>query len=375
MSQQVPLAKPDLGKLEEQYLIEVIRSNQLSFGPMLHAFEKHFTKRFQIPYALAMNSGTSALHVAVKALGLKQGDEVITTPYSFVASANCLIYEQVKPLFVDINPENLNIDIDQIEAMITPKTRAILAVHIFGQPCNMREIMRIAKKYNLYVIEDACEAIGATWEGQLAGTFGDIGVFAFYPNKQITTGEGGILITKHKHIYELGNSYRNQGRSISNEWLLHERVGYNYRMSDLQAAVGVAQMERLDEILAKRNQAAKRYIQLIEELRVPVSLPKVAKEAYMSWFVFVVLLHEKVSQTRVIKKLSACGIQSKPYFPAIHLQPSYKSLFQYKQGQFPHCEAAATRTLAIPFFNSITEEEQRYVLQSLKEAIKTEGIS
>lgn len=366
----VPLARPDLTDLEKQYVLEVLDSGQLSFGEKLARFEDAFRQQLQIPHAVAMNSGTSALHVAVKALGLKSGDEVITTPYSFIASSNCLLFEGAVPIFVDIDPHTLNMDTRQIESAITPRTKAILAVHVFGQTCRMDKLMRIAKKHNLHVIEDACEALGAEWKGKKAGTFGDAGVFAFYANKQVTTGEGGILVTQREDIASSAYSLRNQGRAPEDGWLEHTQVGYNYRMSDLQAAVGVAQMERLSELLRKREEKAERYKELLREYQVPVTLPQALEECKISWFVFVVILPEGADQAGVIRFLHDKGIQSKPYFPAIHLQPCYRKPFLFEAGAFPVTERMAKRTIAIPFHTRLTEEEQRYVIGQLSMALQ-----
>lgn len=362
---QIPLSKPDITHIEKTYVMDVLNTGELSLGNKIIEFERKFQDLLNVSYAVGMNSGTSALHVAVKALGLKEGDEVITSPYSFVASSNCLLYEGVKPVFVDVHPDTTVMDESLIEKAITDKTKAILVVHIFGHPCNMDEIVKIAKKYNLRIIEDACEAIGATWNGRLAGTFGDVSVFAFYPNKQITTGEGGMLVTNDEQIYNMAASLRNQGRSISNEWLSHERLGYNYRLSDIHAAIGVAQMERLPEILKKREKVAEQYHKLINEYQVPVMYLKNHQHATISWFVYPVLLPEYTNRDKVLEELLKKGIQSKPYFPSIHLQPFYKDLFQTNEGDFPVCEMLAKRSLAIPFFNDLSEKEQKYVMTTL----------
>lgn len=366
----VPLSRPDISTLEKRYVTEVLESGQLSLGPKLREFEQRCASLAQKKYAAAVNSGTSALHLAVKILGLKEGDEVITTPYSFIASSNCLLYERVKPVFIDIDEHTLNMDAEKLEDAITEKTKAILVVHVFGQPADMERIGRIAKKYQLKVIEDACEAIGAKWDGQPAGSFGDVSVFAFYPNKQITTGEGGVLMTDDEAGYRAACSYRNQGRSDSGNWLEHVRIGYNYRMSDLQAAVGLAQIERLNELLERRERAAERYKQYIREYEVEVDLPKVSARAHMSWFVFVVMLPETANRQEVMRLLSENGIQTRPYFPSIHLQPAYRALFGYKPGDLPVCEKQSERTLAIPFYPGIGEEEQKYVIRHLKKAVE-----
>lgn len=365
----IPLSKPDITALEKKYILEVLASEQFSFGEKLNSFERAFCSSFNTKYAVAMNSGTSALHVAVKALGLKKGDEVITTPYSFIASSNCLIYEGVKPVFVDIDPMTLNIDTNQIEKAITPNTKAILVVHIFGQPCNMDDILAIANKHNLYIIEDACEAIGAKWNDQYVGLIGDVGVFAFYPNKQITTGEGGMLVTNSEKIYKLASSLRNQGRNIDSEWLEHQYIGYNYRMSELQAALGLAQIERLDEILEKRKTAAENYLNLIKKYQLPLQTPKQLPQSTISWFVFIIILPEKINRDMLINALARENIQTKPYFPSIHLQPSYKLLFNYQEGTFPNSEKASSNTLAIPFYSKIKLKEQEHVIGNLADLL------
>ncbi|MBU9723456.1 MULTISPECIES: DegT/DnrJ/EryC1/StrS family aminotransferase [Bacillaceae] len=366
----IPLSKPDLTMLERKYILEVLDTGQLSFGEKINRFENLFRQQFEMEYAVAVNSGTSALHLAVKSLGLKAGDEVLTTPYSFIASANCLLYEGVKPVFVDIDPKTLNMNTAKMEELITAKTKAILVVHVFGQPCDMDEVLRIATKYNLAIIEDACEAIGAKWKGKQVGTFGDAGIFAFYPNKQITTGEGGILITNNESIYQVAASLRNQGRNIKSTWLEHERLGYNYRMSELQAAVGVAQMERLNEILKKRKQVAERYLELLKKLKLPVKTPLISNNCEMSWFVFVVILPENIDRQKMIDDLSQQGVQSKPYFPSIHLQPSYRREFDYERGLFPVSEAMSDRTLAIPFYSNLSLNTQKNVIEALSKALR-----
>lgn len=361
----IPLSRPDISQREKNYVLEVLDSGHLSFGEKLRRFEEIFCTAFQSKYAVAMNSGTSALHVAVKSLGLGPGDEVITTPYSFIASSNCLLYEGVKPIFVDIEPVSLNMDIEIIEKAITAKTRGILPVHIFGHPNNMEQIMEIANKYKLRVIEDACEAIGAKWKKKNVGTIGDVGIFAFYPNKQITTGEGGILLTDSEEIYLQACSLRNQGRDLQSTWLDHTIIGYNYRMSDLQAAVGLAQMERLNDILMKREEVADRYLSLISDYQLPISIPQPLPQSTKSWFVFIILLPSFINRDLLSQNLAQKGIETKPYFPVIHLQTSYQKLFGYSPGDYPISEHISRRSLAIPFHTKLTYPEQQYVIDHL----------
>lgn len=365
----IPLSKPDITDLEKQYVLEALDSGQLSFGPKLRQFERMVAKQTDRKFAVAMNSGTSALHIAVKAMGLKAGDEVLTTSYSFIASANCLLYEGVVPVFVDISAETFNMDVERIEKAITPKTKAILAVHIFGQTLPMNRVMEIAKRHHLKVIEDACESLGAEWGGKPAGSFGDAAVIAFYPNKQITTGEGGMLVTNDEEVCKLAQSWRNQGRSIDNTWLSHERLGYNYRMSDLQAAVGCAQMERLDEILRKRELAAQTYKRLIEENNLDVRTIQVLPSAKLSWFIFIIALPPEINRAKVISVLSECGVQCKPYFSCIHTQPCYAGRYKVAPDGLEVSLQQSLRTLAIPFYSNITEQEQNYVIKNLAQAV------
>ncbi|MDD2499140.1 MAG: DegT/DnrJ/EryC1/StrS family aminotransferase, partial [Desulfitobacteriaceae bacterium] len=283
-------------------------------------------------------------------------------------SSNCILFQNATPVFADIDPLTLNIDPEKIEAKITPRTKGILPVHVFGHPANMEEINKIALKYNLFVIEDACEAIGAKYRGQNAGTFGDGAVFAFYPNKQITTGEGGIIVTNNEETARLCKSMRNQGRSEGTAWLEHERLGFNYRMDELSAALGLVQINRLDEILAKRNQVAEIYKKKLS--RIPeITPPFVAPDINMSWFVFVIRLPIKINRDKVMKYLLNQGIQCRPYFTPIHLQPFYREMFGFQPGDFPITEEVSNTTLALPFYNNLTDEEIDYVLNHLEKAI------
>ncbi|MDW7650511.1 MAG: DegT/DnrJ/EryC1/StrS family aminotransferase [Bacillota bacterium] len=366
----IPLSSPDISNLEKKHVRDVLDSGILSSGPKQKQFEDLICRYTGMKYAVAMNSGTSALHVAVKALGLKTGDEVITTPYSFIASSNCLVYEGIKPVFVDIDGYTLNLDTTLIENKLSDRTKAILPVHIFGQTCDMDAVLTIADKYKLFVIEDACEALGASWGKDKAGTIGNVGVYAFYPNKQITTGEGGVLVTNSEQIFQYALSIRNQGRAENNDELAHMYIGYNYRMSELQAAVGVGQMERLPVILSKREQAAHRYLTLIKDYKLPVQVPFVHPISSISWFVFIVILPEGMNRAKIIMSLQENGIQTKPYFPVIHLQECYRELFGFRKGDFPVSEEMALRTLAIPFHSNITLLEQQYVIRHLSNALE-----
>lgn len=362
----VPLSQPYLDEAEIQAVTDVLRSSRLSIGPQTDAFEDLFAKTLGSKYAIAINSGTSGLHLAVRALGLKAGDEVITTPFSFIASSNCVLFEGATPVFVDVEDESLNIDPAKIEAAITPNTKAIIPVHVFGQSANMTAIMDIAKRHNLYVIEDACESIMARHNGQMAGTFGDLAVYGFYPNKQMTTGEGGMIITDDDNIYRLCKSMRNQGRGDSLQWLSHARLGYNYRISELTAALGVVQTQKLPEIIEKRRAVANRYNELLQDVE-GIRLLTIEEGNDHSWFVYGVRVDARV-RGDLLERLNARGVQSKAYFsPCIHLQDFYREDFGYKEGDYPIAEQISHEMLVLPFFTQISEAEQQYVVKVLKE--------
>lgn len=339
-------------------------SSILSLGPRIRAFEQRFRDRLGTAHALGVNSGTAGLHLCVRAFGIGDGDEVITTPFSFVASANCIEFERAVPRFVDIDPVTLNIDPARVEAAITPRTRAIVPVHVFGHPYDVDAIEDIARRHNLRIIEDACEALGATWRGRQAGTCGDAAVFGFYPNKQITTGEGGMVVTNDDAAATLMDSMRNQGRSDDGGWLRHDRLGYNYRLDEISAAIGEVQMTRLDELLAARAAAAARYDELCREV-AGVSIPPRLPEAQVSWFVYVIRLDRGVDRDEAIRRLGERGVQCRPYFPSIHLQPYYAQKYGHAPGDFPVTEDASARTLSLPFFGQITHEQQVYVRDAL----------
>lgn len=366
----VPLSGPDITRAEIDAVTAVMESNHLSIGPRVEAFEQEFIKQLGVKHAIAVNSGTSGLHCLVRAMGIGPGDEVITTPYSFVASTNCLLFEGATPVFVDIDPKTFNLDLDRVEAAITPKTKAILPVDVFGQPMDMAAVNAIAKKHNLLVLEDSCEALGAQYNSVKAGTHCDGAVFAFYPNKQITTAEGGMIVTNNDRIADLCRSYRSQGRAITGFWLEHERMGYNYRLSELHAALGEVQMHRLDEILDMRQAVAEKYtakLQGVEGITVPWIHPDVSR---MSWFVYVVQVASGIDRNTVMESLKAKGIGCRPYFTPIHVQPYIQEQFGLKAEDYPISADIGSRSIALPFFNRITDVQIDYVVESLKEAIK-----
>ncbi len=365
---KVRLSKPHIDKKDIDAVVEVLKSGTLSLGPKLQEFKTAFAKYIGTKHAVAVNSGTSGLHLIVKSMGIKKGDEVITTPFSFVASSNAILFEGAKVVFVDIEKTTYNIDPKEIEKAITPKTKAILVVHVFGQTADMTAIMKIAKKHNLKVIEDACEAIGALHKGKKAGTFGDAAVFAFYPNKQMTTGEGGMIVTNDENIATLSKSYKNQGRDTM-AWLGHSRIGYNYRLDEMSCALGIQQLKKINKILKMREAVAKKYIKILGKNK-DVILPTVLKTNKESWFVFVIQLKDGINRQGVIEYMKEKGIATNIYFPAIHLQEFYKRDHGFKEGHFPITEAISKRTLALPFFSELTQKEINYVCKTLTEAIK-----
>jgi perosamine synthetase len=369
----IPLSSPDITYKEVKIINQVLSTSILSLGPKIKEFEKKVANFIGTKYAVAVNSGTSGLHLCIRSLDIKEGDEVITTPFSFIASANCILFERAKPVFVDIDEKTLCIDPNKIEEKITKKTKAILPVHIFGHPCEMDKIMEIANKYSLAVIEDACEAFGSEYKGKKVGTFGNAAVFAFYPNKQITTGEGGVIVTDDEKIAKLCQSMRNQGRGEGNSWFQHIRLGYNYRMSEIEAALGIAQMERIKEILNKRERVAKFYNKRLSKI-YGIKIPYIAPNVRMSWFVYVIRLDEKIFSREdrdiIIKELENRGINCRNYFPSIHLESFYVEEFGFKRGDFPISEKVSDSTIALPFYNNLTEKEVIYICDSLKDIIK-----
>jgi perosamine synthetase len=362
----IPLAKPVLGEAEEQAVIEVLRSGQLSLGPKLGEFERLFAERLGVPHASAVSSGTAGLHLALRAVGVGPGDEVITSPFSFVASANAILYCGATPVFADIDPITLNLDPAAAEAAITPRTKAILPVHIFGFPADMPAFERIARHHGLALVEDACEALGAKHaDGPAVGGREHPAVFGFYANKQMTTGEGGMVTCGEATIKERIDSERNQGRAPDMGWLDHDRLGYNYRLSELACALGIAQLGRLDVMLAERARVAALYrgaLARIEGLVLPCADLDGGRRG---WFVFVVQLPPGADRDETVRRLAERGIQSKPYLPAIHLMSFYRERFGYRDGVFPVCEGTSACSLALPFFPQMTDLQVERVTDAI----------
>jgi perosamine synthetase len=372
-AEEIPLARPEIGAQEEELVLEVLRSGRLSLGPMGERFERDLAGWLGVEDAVAISSGTSALHLGVRALGWGPGDEVPTSPFSFVASANCLLYEGARPVFCDVDPVTLNLDPVAVEAATGKRTRGILPVHIFGYPAAMPELEALAVRHGLGILEDACEALGAVdSEGRAVGARGNLASFAFYANKQMTTGEGGMIVPSGPETAARLRSERNQGRVADMGWLDHGGLGFNYRLSDLAAALGVAQVERLDSLLARRAEVASLYEQRlagVEGLEVPIAS---RGQERRSWFVYVVRLADWVDRDATIAHLAERCIASKAYLPCIHLFPHLREL-GYREGQFPVAEAASAHSLALPFFPAMSEGQVDRVCQELTVALGQPG--
>jgi perosamine synthetase len=369
--ERVPLSRPDISQADIDAVVAVLKTPNLSLGPKLPAFERAFADRLGLRHGVAVNSGTSALHLVVRALGLGAGDEMITSPFTFVATANCALFEGARPVFVDIDEHTWNMDVEKLEAAVTDRTKLLMPVHIFGRPMPMDAVMEIAARRGIPVAEDACEALGATYKGRQVGTFAAASTFAFYPNKQMTTGEGGMIVTDDDRLADLCRSLRNQGRDPGAGWLAHARLGYNYRLSDINCALGLSQLARLPEFLAARRRVAGRYIEKLSELD-EIVLPAPYGDGELSWFVFVVRLADRFSQAerdKLLASLREQGIGTNNYFAPVPLQPFYREQFGYKPGDFPVTDKISARTFALPFYNRLTPEDQDLVIACVKKAL------
>lgn len=383
--QKIPMSSPDLTEADRQAVMDVLNTPILSLGPRVVEFEQAIAAYTGAKHAIAVNSGTAGLHLCVRAAGLSAGDLAITSPFSFVASSNALLFENVTPLFVDVDPLTGNLDPQQVAdaaqnpARYLPRRapvdlrraalKAILPVDVFGQPAEMDKITATARQHGLTVIEDSCEALGATYQGRQAGTFGDYGVFAFYPNKQMTTGEGGIIITDDERAADLMRALRNQGRAPGDTWLSHTYLGYNYRLDEMSSALGIAQLARLEQMLTKREQVAAWYASRLAELpgvEIPLIRPATTR---MSWFVYVIRLAARIDRAALAKRLEARGVPIRPYFLPIHLQPYMVERFGYRAGDFPVTEDLGRRGVALPFSGVMSAEQVEYVCAALRDEL------
>ena len=348
----------------------MLRSGRLALGPMIERFEQALADRVGAPFVAAVSSGTAGLHLCARLAGIGPGDEVITSPFSFVASANCVLYEGATPVFADVDPATLNLDPAAVAAALTPRTRAIVAVDIFGYPCELEPLRELAQANGLALVEDACQALGAEYRGRPLGSFDHPAVFAFYPNKQVTTGEGGAVAVHREEDWRLLKSLANQGRADSGGWLEHARFGFNYRLDDLSAAVGLAQLEKLDEILPRRAAVAERFAALLADVDGVSVLLADDAEHRRSWFVYPVRLSAELDRERIIEELAAGGIATSRYLPSIHLQPYMRERFGFAEGMCPVSEEASRRLLALPFYTELDPDDQEYVVDRLRAAVE-----
>ena len=368
---RINLSAPWIDERDEELVLEVLRSGWLSLGPTGPRFEGMLAEAVGAPYAAAVSSGTAGLHLCMRLVGVGPGDEVITSPYSFVASANCAIYEGATPVFADIDPHTYNLDPTAVEAAITPRTKALVAVDIFGYPADYDELIPLCEKHGIALIEDSCEALGATYKGARLGSHGHPAVWAFYPNKQMTTGEGGAVTTADEEQHQLLVSLRNQGRLETSSWLQHGRLGFNYRLDDISAALGIGQLEKLDRILDARREVAARYGELLAGVDVEPPLAD-DDDHVRSWFVYVVKLPAGVDRGAVMARLADEGIATAPYLPSIHLQSYMRELYGFSEGMLPVSEDCSARTMALPFHARLDRADQERVVESLRAALQSD---
>ena len=368
-TREIPLARPLLDEREEELVVEVLRSGRLSLGPTIDRFEELIAERVGAPFAAAVSSGTAGLHMLACSAGLGPGDEAITSPISFASSANCFIFEGATPVFADVDPRTLNLDPAALEAAITERTKAVVAVDMFGYPCELDEIRAICARHGLALIQDSAEALGAEYKGRPIGSHGTAGVFGFYPNKQLATGEGGVVFTHSEEEWKLVRSLRNQGREYrGGAWFHHVRLGFNYRWTDVQAAIGIGQLEKLDRLLAMRAEVAERYTRLLEGVEVE-PLCADDQEHVRSWFVYVVALPRGADRARIMSELRAEGIGTAEYVPCVHLQPYMRETYGFSEGVCPVAEDVGSRTIALPFYPHLDPADQERVVDVLRAAL------
>jgi perosamine synthetase len=366
---RIPLSAPDIEPDDIEFVAQALRSKILSGGPFTEKLERAFAKYIGTEHAIAVANGTAGLHLCIRVANIADGDEVITTPFSFVASANCIVYERAKPVFVDIDENSFNLDPGLLERAVTGRTRAVLPVHVFGEPCAMDELQAICRTRNLPLIEDACEAVGAEYRGRKVGTFGDASVFSFYPNKPMTMGEGAIVTTDNPQWASLIRSLRNQGRSNQGTGLSHELLGYNYRLNEMSAALGLSQLGRLDDLLARRQAIATCYAELLRDVPGIAIKSVLSSTTRISWFLYMIQLNPNIDRDRVIAHLDHRGVPSRVYFTPIHLQPFYRERFGFRIGDFPVTERIAKSILALPFHTNLSEHDVEYVVDALRSAV------
>jgi perosamine synthetase len=367
-TKRINLSAPWIDERDEELVLEVLRSGWLSLGPTGPRFESMIADAVGAPHCAAVSSGTAGLHLCMRIAGVGPGDEVITSPYSFVASANCAIYEGATPVFADIDPKTYNLDPAAVEAAITPRTKAIVGVDIFGYPCELDELLAICERHGLVFVEDACEALGAEYKGRKLGSHGHLATWAFYPNKQMTTGEGGAVTTADPDQAEEIRSLRNQGRLETSSWLQHGRLGFNYRLDDISAALGIGQLEKLDRMLEARRAVARRYDELLDAVDVETPLPDDIDHV-RSWFVYVVKLPAGADRDAVMARLAGEGIATAPYLPSIHLQSYMRERYGFREGMLPVSEECSARTMALPFHARLDRDDQDRVVEALRNAL------
>ncbi len=362
------MSSADLDESDVEAVLDVLRSGRLALGPKSIEFEQLMADYIGVKHAIVVSSGTAALHLIVKSLDIGRDAEVLVPSFTFAASVNAFLYEGASPVFVDIEPETYNLDTKDFERKITPRTEAVMAVDVFGHPAEWDEILRIADLHGLKVIDDSCEALGAVYRGRKTGSFGNASAFAFYPNKQMTTGEGGIIVTDDDGIAQLSRSLRNQGRGEMGAWLEHPRLGYNYRLDEMSAALGASQLRRIEDFIDKRERVARSYTERLSRFDW-VRCQAVKPDVRMSWFVYVVTLAEGLERDRVMEAMEARGIPVRGYFSPAHLQPYIRESFGGREGDLPITEGVAKRTIALPFHNNLTEAQIDQVVAALREVV------